>query len=423
MATDYRKSILVNNQGTSKNTLSLANVDVDATGNYPQENVDLGFRVSVGHYQDLLQKSNKTNEQIRYLNFSVKSHNDLYQVSFGRQRSRAKGIFGRFDGIVLSSMPYSKITFNLTAGYPVSSSRVTSLDPERKFYGLSVDVKDSLPGLDFSVFFFNQNINNLTDRRAIGGQLSYFKNKTSFYSLIDYDIFFNKLNALLLSGSYSTKSASRYSWSLNYRKSPYVGTRNALIGQPVDSLSALQNLFITNEEILNLAIDRTLTSKTASVQYYKPLNKKYDLNTNLTWMDLSGAPGSGGVAAIINSGNQLYTNVYIGAKNLYSKRDYNSLGIRYSNLATANVFSIYISSKYHFENSLSIMPKLRFDTRSSDNGSSQQNISPSLRVQLQSKKHYFYTDLGGIFYNSKSSLSASQKTNIYYLYLGYRYYF
>ena len=36
---------------------------------------------------------------------------------------------------------------------------------------------------------------------------------------------------------YSTQSSQRYSWSLNYRKSPYVGTRNALIGQNVDSFN------------------------------------------------------------------------------------------------------------------------------------------------------------------------------------------
>ncbi len=88
LSTDYRRSMLVNNAGDSRDTLSLANVDVDAKGNYVQQDYDLGFRVSVGHYQDLLPNSDRTNEQIRYLNFSAKSHDELYQMSFGRQRSR-----------------------------------------------------------------------------------------------------------------------------------------------------------------------------------------------------------------------------------------------------------------------------------------------------------------------------------------------
>jgi hypothetical protein len=68
---------------------------------------------------------------------------------------------------------------------------------------------------------------DLTDRRAIGGSARYFKDSVSFVSLLDYDIYFNALNALLLSGSYATESQQRFNWSVNYRKSPYVGTRNA----------------------------------------------------------------------------------------------------------------------------------------------------------------------------------------------------
>lgn len=423
LSTDYRHSILIDDLGNSRNTLSLGNVDIDIRGQHQIQDYDVNFRVSLGHYQDFLPEGKNTNQRIRYLSTKAKSKDNLYQLSIGRQRSRGKGIFGRFDGIILSSELYSDITINLYAGFPVASSKVTSLDPERKFYGMSVDVENSWQSIDFSLFIFEQKINKLTDRRAIGGQFNYFKKSTSVYGLVDYDIFFNELNALLLSGSYATQSSQRFSWSLNYRKSPYVGTRNALIGQSVDSFSELQSLFITDEEILDLALDRTLTSKTASLTFSQPLAKNYDLNTSITWMNLSGAPESGGVPAISESGSQYYTNLFLSARQLYSSRDNNTLGIRYSTLATSSVFSIYASSQYRFKNGFSILPKLRFDTRNNDNGTSQQNISPSLRLQYQSKKHYLYSDLGGIFYNTQTSLLPDQQTTIYYLYLGYRYYF
>ncbi|MDX2368504.1 MAG: LysM peptidoglycan-binding domain-containing protein [Colwellia sp.] len=423
LATDYRQALLVDNQGNSRDTLSLANVDVDAKGHAELDDYDLGFRVSVGHYQDLLPDSDKTNEQIRYLNFSASSEDNLYQVKIGRQRSRGKGIFGRFDGVILSSEFITDMQVNVVAGYPVSSSKVTELDPERKFYGLSLDIEDSWQSIDFSLFLFEQSINDLTDRRAVGGELSYFKNSVSVYSLVDYDIFFNELNALLFSGSYSTESAQRYSWSLNYRKNPYVGTRNALIGQSVDSFAELQNLFINDEEILDLALDRTLTSKTASLQFFQPINERYDVSASITWMDLSSAPESGGVPAISQSGGQYYANTYLSVRNLYSEHDTNSFGFRYSDLAQSQVYSLYATSRYRFTNGISITPKLRFDTRSNDNGTSQQSISPTFRMQYQSRKHYIYGDFGGIFYNTKSSFFPAQKTSIYFLYLGYRYYF
>ena len=423
LATDYRHASLEDNLGNSRDTLSLANVDVDAKGHFELDSYNVGFRVSMGHYEDLLPDSDKSNEQIRYFNFSASSKDNLYQVKIGRQRSRGKGIFGRFDGIILSSEFTPDMQINVVAGYPVSSSKVTKLDPERKFYGLSFDIDDSWQGIDFSVFLFEQSINDLTDRRAVGGELSYFKDSVSVYSLVDYDIFFNELNALLFSGSYSTKSAQRYSWSLNYRKNPYVGTRNALIGQSVDSFAELQDLFINDEEILDLALDRTLTSKTASLQFFQPINDTYDVSASITWMDLTSAPASGGVPAISESGGQYYANTYLTARNLYSDQDTNSFGVRYSNLSQSQVYSLYATSRYRFENGVSLTPKLRFDNRSNDNGNSQQSISPTFRIQYQSRKHYIYGDFGGIFYNSKSSVFPTQKTSIYFLYLGYRYYF
>jgi murein DD-endopeptidase MepM/ murein hydrolase activator NlpD len=423
LATDYRRALLKDNEGNSRDTLSLANVDVDAKGHTELDNYNVGFRVSLGHYEDLLPDSDKTNEQIRYLNFSTSSKDNLYQVKIGRQRSRGKGIFGRFDGIILSSEFTTDMQINVVAGYPVSSSKVTELDPERKFYGLSLDVDNSWQDIDFSVFLFEQSINNLTDRRAVGGELSYFKEAVSVYSLVDYDIYFNELNALLFSGSYSTESAQRYSWSLNYRKNPYVGTRNALIGQSVDSFAELQNLFINDEEILDLALDRTLTSKTASLQFFQPINERYDVSASITWMDLSSAPESGGVPAISQSGGQYYANAYLSVRDLYSEHDTNSFGFRYSDLAQSQVYSLYATSRYRFTNGISITPKLRFDTRSNDNGTSQQSISPTFRIQYQTRKHYIYGDFGGIFYNSKSNFFPAQKTSMYFLYLGYRYYF
>tara|TARA_R110001583_G_scaffold111338_1_gene260392 strand:- start:4105 stop:5841 length:1737 start_codon:yes stop_codon:yes gene_type:complete len=423
LATDYRQALLVDNLGNSRDTLSLANVDLDAKGHAELDDYNVGFRVSLGHYQDLLPDSDKTNEQIRYLNFSANSEDNLYQLKIGRQRSRGKGVFGRFDGVILSSEFITDMQVNVVAGYPVSSSKVTTLDPERQFYGLSIDVDNSWQDIDFSVFLFEQSINDLTDRRAVGGELSYFKDAVSVFSLVDYDIFFNELNALLFSGSYSTESAQRYSWSLNYRKNPYVGTRNALIGQSIDSFAELQNLFINDEEILDLALDRTLTSKTASLQFFQPINERYDFSASITWMDLASAPESGGVPAISESGGQYYANAYFSVRNLYSDHDTNSVGFRYSDLSQSQVYSLYATGRYRFNNGISITPKLRFDTRSNENGSSQQSISPTFRMQYQSRKHYIYGDFGGIFYNTKSTLFPTQKTSIYFLYLGYRYYF
>lgn len=420
---DYRRGALTDALGQSRDTLSMLNADLNAKGHYQMTDYSIDYRVSMGRYQDLLPGSDKSSNRIRYLNAALTGDDENWSVSFGRQRSRNKGIFGRFDGVVISYEMFTDARFNLYGGYPVASSKATGLDPERQFYGISLDIEDSWQDIDFSVFLFNQTINNLTDRRAVGATVKYFKNNLSHYGLVDYDIFHNKLNALLYSGSYATDRQKRFNWSYNYRKSPYVGTRNALIGQAVDSMAELQNQIISDEDILDLAVDRSLTSKTLTLGYYQPLSEKYDISTNITWMDLSGAPESGGVAAIAKSGGQYYANVSLGAKKLYSERDNNRIGIRYSSLATSTVISLFAQSQYRYENGFSITPKLRFDSRSNDDGSSQQNISPTIRLQYQSKNHYLYADIGAILYNSRSNELPDQKTNVYFAYVGYRYYF
>ncbi len=243
----------------------------------------------------------------------------------------------------------------------------------------------------------NQTIGDLTDRQAIGGEFRYRNNRTAVFGLLDYDLFFDELNALMVSGSWSSADKLRFNWSLNHRKSPYISTRNALLGQSADSLEELQSFFLSDEEILDLAIDRTLESSTATLTVSRPLNDTFDISSNLTWMDISGAPESGGVVEIIDTDAQVYANIYLGARNLYSENDRSQLGIRASNLATSDVWSVFINSQYAITKSWNIRVKIRYDDRTNDNGAIQQNISPGIRLQYQDRSHYFYFELGAIF--------------------------
>ncbi len=423
LGASYRKSDLVNDLGKRRETLSLVGIDLNVRGQYELSASSLQVKVSAGHYQDLTEDERSTNDRLSYLNVIWKSNDGSYRVDIGRQRNRRKGLFNRFDGVVFGYGVNKSQTLNFYAGYPVASSKNLFLDPDRSFVGVSYDWDDVLKNIDISLFAINQTIESLTDRRAIGGELRYVNQRTSVFSLIDYDIFHSELNAFLLSGSYSTKARTRFNWSLNQRKSPYISTRNALIGQPADSLEELQNLFITDDEVLDLALDRTLESRSASFQVSYPISKNYEISSNINWLDLSGAPSSGGVAEIIDRGAQIYLNSYLRVSKLFSKNDTNQLGIRISKLETSDVWSVYISSQYRWLRLWNFSGKLRYDQRENTNGSSQQNISPSFRIQYQEKEHFIYTELGAILYTNQLVGLGDFKTDIYYLYLGYQFYF
>ncbi len=423
VATDYRQSELVNDLGESRQTLSLLGVDIDVRGDYQLDASSVQFRFSGGHYQDFSDGGGATNDRLRYANMSWQSGDQKYSINFGRQRSRGKGIFGRYDGLLIGYGVNDDQRINLVAGAPVASSKVLSLDPERTFIGLSYDWEDLFKNIDVNFFVLHQTIDSLTDRQALGGELRYFNQGTSIFSLIDYDIFYSELNAFLFSASHTTANKTRYHWSFNQRKSPYISTRNALIGQAADSLQELQELFLSDEEILDLATDRTLESQTSTLQISQPLNKTYDISGSLTWLTLSGAPASGGVAEITEPGSQLYFNLYLRGARLYSKGDSNQLGLRMSQLSSSDVWSIYVTSKYRWAKSWSISAKLRFDDRENHAGGGQQNISPSFRLQYQDRQQYVYADFGAILYTNQVEGLSDISTDIYYTYIGYRYFF
>lgn len=423
LATDYRQSELVNDVGERRQTLSQLGVDLDVRGDYQLGGSSLKFRLSGGHYQDLTNEGDATNDRLRYANVSWFTDDRKYNIDVGRQKSRGKGIFGRFDGLLFGYGVNDTQKLNLVFGAPVASSKVISLDPERTFFGISYDWEDIIDNVDISVFTLNQTINNLTDRQAVGSEIKYVQKGTSIYGLFDYDIFYSVLNAFLLSGSHTTQDKTRYHWSYNQRRSPYISTRNALIGQPADSLDELQNLFLTDEEILDLAIDRTLESRTSTFQISRPLNKTFDISGNLTWTNLSGAPASGGVAELIEPGSQIYFNLYLRGARLYSSADSNQVGLRVSQLSNSDVWSVYVNSQYRWANSWSVSGKLQYNDRENNNGSGQQSISPSFRIQYQDRTQYLYADFGAIFYTNEVSDFSDISTDIYFAYLGYRYFF
>ncbi len=80
----------------------------------------------------------------------------------------------------------------------------------------------------------------------------------------------------------------------------------------------------------------------------------------------------------------------------------------------SDVWSVFANSQYRITKAWKIRGKLRYDDRTSDNGSVQQSFSPGLRLQYQDRKNYFYTELGAIFYTNQSLNFPEVSTDIYY---------
>ena len=418
---NYRYSANVDNEGNSRDSLSLLSVDADFTTRMRTDDYELQIRFSGGHYEDLLDDGSATTERLRYLYMDAATGDDQYKIRLGRQRSRSGGVIGRFDGLLAAYQYSDDVTLNVVSGFPVDSSRNTSIDSERDFFGASIDLKDIWEHYDFNIFAIQQNIGDLVDRQAMGGEVRYLSDYSSIFALVDYDLQFQELNALVVNGNHRLENKSRLNWSINVRKSPYISTRNALIGQPADSIQELQLLFLTEDEILDLAQDRTLESKSASVLYSFAFTDDVDLSGSLTWLNLSDSPASGGVPAFTSSGNQFYLDLQATTKNLIFDKDTSFVGIRFSELNTSSIFSVYANSRIPWKEKITLTPRIRVDIRDNSNGSSQWNLTPSIKIQYQEKFHIVFAETGMIYFQTDFPDLDTQTTTIYYVYMGYRY--
>ena len=79
--------------------------------------------------------------------------------------------------------------------------------------------------------------------------------KKSFFTLIDYDVFFNAVNIFSFNGHWTLPSRTTLNLMCNYRRSPLLMTNNAIRGQGVMELDDLFDRY-TDEELKSLAVDR-----------------------------------------------------------------------------------------------------------------------------------------------------------------------
>jgi hypothetical protein len=203
------------------------------------------------------------------------------------------------------------------------------------------------------------------------------------------------------------------------RKSPYLSATNAIIGQGVDSVGDLDSI-LTDDEIDDLANDRTRDSKSASLTVSHPLGERFDLSSSLTWLDLSETQASGGVPAYEATGGQYYLDLRLAGQRLFGERDLSYVGIRYNTLETTDIWSFYANSRMPWGEHLSLNPRFRVDYRNNANGTSQWNLAPGLQLQYQTRRHLLYLESGLIAYRTDYPELGSRELRTYYAYAGYR---
>ena len=346
---------------------------------------DIKTFMSANHFYDIDDPDNNTSSKVSSLYAELIERQGAYSAKLGRFTQNSDGVLGRMDGVAGSVGINEKWKLNAVAGYPVELITSNISDKNKPFYGVGFSAGTFSQKWDYSFYYFTRDVESLTDRQAIGGELRFLGDTQTAFALLDYDTYFSKLNNLFVVSNWRLPQDSLVNLTLNYRMSPLLMTTSALQGQGTTSIDTLLQSR-TPEEIKQLALDRTAVYKSLTLSGNKGLNEKYSLNGEVTVSNLSGTPASGGVEATLSTGNEFYYGIQLIGVNLYSKFDTSVGELRYEDTSNYQKTKLTASTRWRGKDKWSFRPRLSYEIRDNVDGSEAEKIVPSIRVDYRYSK-------------------------------------
>lgn len=414
----YRRDVTtIDGAGQTVNQSALI-TDLDLSARGRSENIDVRARFNGGYTYDLL-SGGENLSRISNLYVDASNRHNGFSGRLGRQTRSSGGVFGRFDGLLLGYQTEHWGKFNVVGGYPVERSTDTSLNHDQVFYGVSADLPSRTEHWDYSIYAITQQAGDLTDRRALGGEARYLDDARSLLALIDYDMAYQEINIFSLLGNWTLDEWTAYNFGFNQSRSPFLSTSNALIGQTVTQVEDLLDSY-TEDEIQDLALDRTAASRALSGGITRTLNDRLQLNADITVSSLSHTPASGGVAATEATGNEYLYSFQLVGNSLVRQGDLAILGMIYADASTTNTFTLHLNTRYPVTDMLRINPRLRLDYRQFElNDGTQWITTPSLRFDYRYRRNVDLDADIGTQWSQRDTSGTTEKTSGYYVYLGY----
>jgi tetratricopeptide (TPR) repeat protein len=381
------------------------------------ERYDVQARVSAGYLYDLLPDGNNSQTRVSIAYGDLADRRYGLSARFGRQ-SGYSAVLGTFDGLLLGWKPKPTLRLNLVAGSPVDSTGDGYVS-NRQFVSVGASLSGWVEGLEISPYVIDQTYDGYSDRRAVGSEVRWFTPGRTVVGLFDYDVGYRAVNMAMLLGTFDLPGNYTLTGSLDHHKSPYLTTRNALSGQPVQSLGKLVALF-GEDTVRSLATDRTADGETVSIGLSHPLGTRFQWTADLSATQISDLPASGGVEAIPGSGTEIGVGAQLIGNSLLRSGDVTILGLRWYDGDIAQTISASMSSRFPLWGRLRAGPRLRFDYRTFSNGDLTQWLaSPALRVDWNSRHTTIEFEAGGEWGSRELTINREDSSR-YWFSLAYR---
>jgi hypothetical protein len=380
---------------------------------------DLRIQFTGSQSNDFLDEQDESRISEMYVDWFDRSAG--YSLKAGRQRHNSSGTLSRFDGLLAGYRFTPEVRVNAVYGRPVESSSDTFINDNKQFYGLSTELGTFADHWDLSAFAIQQEADGYVDRRAIGGEVRYFDDRRSLFSVIDYDILFSELNTVLLLGNWTFENNTTAYVNLDYRNSPALTTSNALTGQTATSIAELEQTY-TLDEIRDFALDRTQRARLFSLGGSRPLSENLQVSGDVTVSNLQETETSAGVDAVPGTDNEYYYTAQLIRSNLLKQGDVGIVGLQYADGSLYDTITLNLNSRYPLSQDWRISPRLKIARRENDSdGSTRLSLSPFMRLEYRLRRELgFEMELGASYHNEDQSAAASQEYGDYHFSLGYR---
>jgi len=381
-------------------------------------------------FQDFFSKNFlHTQESRNRLNaafFETRNRLHDYSARIGRQSATGGGVLGRFDGV---SGGYGFVpNWRINAVVGQLSDYVVGDKP--KFYGASVDfgVRSPLGG---NLYGITQTVGEITDRKAVGGNLRYFEQGKTLLAMADFDTQFKRFNMWTIQGTYNGESTD-YNLILDRRRTPSLSIRNAINGTTSSIEILLQNGW-TIDDLIKLAKQRTQITNTAQIGATNHLKDKWQLGTDLmvtntTGLDASGTllpDGTTGLEGFVPaspaSGNTWTISERLIGSDVIASHDVSLMSLSYTKSKFISGTTLMLNNHAFLGELWTFDTTLRFYWQKDSTGGRQTLISPVLKLGYRVKNNLTLETEGGLeSTKAEPNANLTSKTLRKYYSVGFR---
>jgi tetratricopeptide (TPR) repeat protein len=336
----------------------------------------------------------------------------------GRQTLASQGIIGLFDGLYVGYQLNPKFTVSVAGGLPAYTA-YSSPSGQTKFGTVTAEYDPFHLAWVFDVYFFDEMVGSLTDRRSVGFQTRYTQPGRTAVALLDYDVEFQQLNSVTLIGNAKVGQSWILGFNADHRRSPLLELNNALIGQTATSLRALENtplpntnppVFLTPSQIRQMAVDRTAISNTFVISASRPLGERWQFMVDLAGLELSSTPASFNVPATPSPGLDKSASLQMSGLSLLQASDLHIFSVRYDDSPISRSTTLSWDARFVVHGAWRLGPRLSVEQLNEPAlGGKQYLYLPQVRSDWTGRRAVFEVTTG---YELQHQLAQQQQQTL-----------